>query len=374
MEIQLDPNQDGNIGGLVASSFDPSKKNHFVTPKYNPRGLGRLEGAIAIQEMCAWMGGGCPLPTVPPILFREVSLTASVSADFAKNYKWENATPVHGAPHRATVSRLTPGHFPVRIKNRVTGRVEAELNVWVVWATIKPEDVPFPIRSGSNLIQPLQIDSGGLDRTMAVNFIHEIQPHNIVTGDFPDLRGAPLTAPGPRGALDHMGRSLAGGVNAKWDVSRIIRKKIINPAGLNVTVDPRDAPMNADHPHFPSMADGDGRPGGAEAASLEDWLVVGNDDSTAFREFNNPYDGSGPGLGKLSERDVVTVPLLHNIGANGNTLEWRLHFQEFTRLEINRKWYVISDHFPWRMHFKFKKVAGQWQDSGSEREFNNDGF
>ncbi len=33
----------------------------------------------------------------------------------------------------------------------------------------------------------------------------------------------------------------------------------------------------------------------------------------------------------------------------------RWQFREFTRLEINGKWYRVSDWFLWRLHMKAKK-------------------
>jgi len=66
--------------------------------------------------------------------------------------------------------------------------------------------------------------------------------------------------------------------------------------------------------------------------------------------------------------------MTHAKGANGDTVEWRLHFIEFTRLELNGTWYRISDDFPWRLHIKMKKVAGKWTNDGSSKAKNNAGF
>ncbi|MBK8538394.1 MAG: hypothetical protein IPL59_26965 [Candidatus Competibacteraceae bacterium] len=120
------------------------------------------------------------------------------------------------------------------------------------------------------------------------------------------------------------------------------------------------------------MTDGDGRPGGAGNISFRDLLVAGNDDAGVLDENNDPY--TAPNIGKLLGSDTPSRGILHSSGANGNTVEWRIHFMEFTRLEINRKWYLISDYIPWRVHYKLKKESGKWKDNASNKATNNNGF
>ncbi len=115
-----------------------------------------------------------------------------------------------------------------------------------------------------------------------------------------------------------------------------------------------------------------GRPGGAGAISFRDLLVAGNDDAGVGDEDNDPYNA--PHVGKLWGIDTPSRGILHSAGANGNTVEWRLHFMEFARLEINGKWYLISDYFPWRVHYKLKKESGKWKDDGSNKATDNGGF
>jgi hypothetical protein len=64
----------------------------------------------------------------------------------------------------------------------------------------------------------------------------------------------------------------------------------------------------------------------------------------------------------------------HGRGNDGDTLERRLHFREFTRIVLAGKWQRISNAFEWRFHMKFRRVAGKWQDDGSTTAADNDGF
>jgi hypothetical protein len=100
--------------------------------------------------------------------------------------------------------------------------------------------------------------------------------------------------------------------------------------------------------------------------------LVGNDDAGHGDEDNNPY--TAPDTGKLVGMDTPNRIMTHDKGANDDTVEWRLHFIEFTRLDIGGKWYRISDDFPWRLHIKMKKVADKWTDDGSSKVTDNAGF
>jgi hypothetical protein len=131
--------------------------------------------------------------------------------------------------------------------------------------------------------------------------------------------------------------------------------------------------LHTTYPNYPSATDGDGRPGGAGAIGTSLVPLVGNDDAgTGDPEDNDPY--TAPDIGRLTGVDTPNRIMTHAKGANGDTVEWRLHFIEFTRLELNGTWYRISDDFPWRLHIKMKKVAGKWTNDGSSKAKNNAGF
>jgi hypothetical protein len=289
-----------------------------------------------------------------------VTLKASDSTDFATKFEWEGATPLPGIAHKATVSRSAPGHVRVKIKDKATGAVMDELHVWIVWADISATDAT-----------PDTGDKGTFFRVkMGYEFLHDIKPPEIITAvDRPDLSGGNASPVPPAGALNHKGDLLTGGADKKWDSSRKIRKKTINPAGVPL---PGDPSFHGNFHNYPSLGDGDGRPGGAGAISFGDLLVVGNDDAGVGDEDNDPY--TAPHSGKLWGIDRPSRNIRHADGANGNTVEWRLHFLEFTRLEINGKWYLISNYFPWRVHYKVKKEAGKWKDNGSIKTTDNSGF
>lgn len=341
MQIELDDNQAGQTGDLVPSVRGAAGQKHFVSPMVTPFRRFFSSWPFGIQ-----------------IFAPEVSLKASDSTDFDKKFKWENATPVAGTPHKANVSRMKSGHFHVKIKDKKTGTVMDEIHVWIVWAKITASDAANTTG-----------DKGAFFLVkMGYDFTHRIKPGKIITAaERPDLSGANTTS--PTAGLNYAGSALSGGADKKWDSSRMIRQKTLNPAGVAL---PTPASFHDNFHQFPSTTDGDGRPGGAGTISFRDWLVAGNDDAGVGDENNDPY--TAPNIGKLLGTDTPSRGILHTSGKDGDTVEYRIHFLEFTRLEINGKWYLISDYFPWRVHYKFKKVSGKWKDDSSDKAKNNEGF
>jgi len=122
--------------------------------------------------------------------------------------------------------------------------------------------------------------------------------------------------------------------------------------------------------------------------SFTDSNVTGNDDRGTGDEDNNPYDATNHG--KVRGRDKPGPTIRHAEGAVGNTVELRLHFLEFARLELGGNWYRISTHQPWRLHAKFKKADEAvdnidynsdgdkldkvWIDNGSSTAIDNSGW
>ena len=76
----------------------------------------------------------------------------------------------------------------------------------------------------------------------------------------------------------------------------------------------------------------------------------------------------------MTSVDTPVDNLAHAGGADGDTFEERAHFQEFVRLELARRWWVISPMFPWRVHMRVRKVAGRWVDDGTTAAADNAGF
>jgi hypothetical protein len=103
----------------------------------------------------------------------------------------------------------------------------------------------------------------------------------------------------------------------------------------------------------------------------------GNDDTHTTDETNNPYANAG----QLTSRDTPGDGVVHAQGAHGDTLEIRMHFQEFARLDLGGAWRRISDTSPWRFHFRVIKFRGplglginRWFNSGSNSALDNAGF
>jgi hypothetical protein len=118
--------------------------------------------------------------------------------------------------------------------------------------------------------------------------------------------------------------------------------------------------------------------------------LEGNDDSGRQNEDTDPY--TAPNIGLLTDIDSPSQPVvIDQSPAVGNEIEFRAQFQEFCRLEIGGKWFLVSELKPWRLHGKLKKTwiaaqddtdgngapsgtEGQMRDNGSVSDPTNNGW
>jgi hypothetical protein len=322
----------------IPSILGANGKDHFVAAK-NP-------GGVTLEARSV---GPCPLANVTWEAFDESGVPIFIQAPAVGNDPLTVRLP-------SDVSRK------IRVRLLASGSPLWEGFVWLVFANISATP-------RTNLLTSTATD---LTIGQGFDFMHTITPPSIIstTADVPNLTG-PKTTPLPDGT-NHAGNSLQGGADHKWDNSRKIRKKFINPANIPLASIGGDPSFNMTFPNYPSAADGDGHPGGAGAIDADLVPIVGNDDAgVTDPEDNDPY--TDPNRGKLTGTDRPTRSMDHTVG-DGDTVEWRLHFIEFTRLEIGGKWFRISDDFLWRTHIKMKRVGGKWVNDGSLKELNNAGF
>ena len=243
----------------------------------------------------------------------------------------------------AKLSSSTSTRIPVRIK--VGGSTCWKGLTWVVWSTISSSDRPIQYS------EPVNIGGRktGAFITGGYNFTHTISPATIISdSDRPNLAGANTVA--PPGGNHWTGDPLSGGADKKWDNSRQIRAKKINPAGI------ADTDFTQPPPPASISYPGDD--------------VEGNDDRSTGDENNDPYTLGGMLLGT----DSPGVGIAHSAASDDDTFEWRLHFREFTRLELNGTWERISDDYLWRIHLKFRKNIGIWVNDSSDKALDNSGF
>jgi hypothetical protein len=262
----------------------------------------------------------------------------------AGQFTWEGASADPGNPLQASVPKSLAAKHTIKIM--MNGQVVRELRVWVIWATITATDIPITHE------EPVLLAGAGTGAfiTGGFNFRHQIQPATVITDvDRPNLRGLKTVDP-PGGNHPLSGDPLAGGANQKWDSSRQIKAKILNPNGLTNAAFAQPAPV------------------AVAAYPIND--VEGNDDRATGDETNNPYATGGV----LTGVDSPGMGIDNAAGADGNTWERRLHFREFTRVELAGTWHRISDFFPWRLHVKFKKSGGKWLDNNTNKALDNSGF
>jgi hypothetical protein len=277
-----------------------------------------------------------------------VTLTASITPNDQQSIdqiSWDGATQNPSNKLQATVSKGSASKKVVKVK--VGNQTAKELRVWIVWATVSS-----PTEYAITYEEPAPIVTGktGAFIKGGYGFLHTIAPAEIITdNDRPKLSEANTNDP-PGDTSPLSGQPLSGGANKMWDNSRQVKSKVLKSG---------------------TIADGDfTQPPPVNVSAYPSDGVEGNDDTSVIDEINDPYANSG----KLIGLDTPGVGIAHSAGANNDTFEWRLHFREFTRLEIGGTWYRISDYFPWRIHLKFKKVSGKWVNDGSNQAKDNNGF
>jgi hypothetical protein len=226
------------------------------------------------------------------------------------------------------------------------------MHVWVVWcdANVLSKTAPYEIPT-----------STAMNIRAAINYDFTINPKKIITeSERPDLEGA-NTSDVPNKDKNHVikGTTLAGGATLKWDMSRQVRIKILNP---------HQYPVSALSPVTGTLWSGQPSPNPTTPELYpQNSPAEGNDDTGVNDEINNPYTNNG----MLSSSDNPAAGMLHATGDDDETFERRYHFLEFARLNLGQSWFTISDHKPWRVHYKFKRTNGQWKNSSSELQEDN---
>lgn len=235
----------------------------------------------------------------------------------------------------------------------VNGDLVNEDIFWTVWGTFGST-----IKALATVVSATTIStSGGYDFTFTIQPAAIIPPVGTID-DVPDLRGARVSAPpnvpGGDAGVYQQGTALGGGATRKWDTTRRVRQRILNPNG--VAWDPgTPVRFRTTYLNFPSDP------------------IVGNDDThEGDPEDNNPY--TMPGHRILTGSDEPTDGLNHTQGNNGDSVEIRFHCQEFARLELDGNWYQISSDYLWKIHWNWNKTAGSWADNGSFLALDNNGF
>ncbi len=348
IDIEPDANMVGVVGDVVKSAKIGSAIEHFVTPK---------KSSELAQD------------------YVELKAVGVDNATFSQLLEWEGGE-AGSTSDKRKVKRDAIGKTEVKIKAKQGGSVAAQMNVWAVWAVgEKVADRPIQsvytnIKTGDGTTGPGLGISGGYD------FKFTIVPDSIIKdSERPELsginknNGSNVDPPGA--GMQHFiyGTDLKGGATLKWDVSRRIKAKVLNPKlyGKDKLDDVPGVLWNAQPTaqDIPVAFPGDGR--------------IGNDDTTVGDEDCDPYASSSAthkshAIGEISSTDFPNQLLRNSTGSDGDTFELRYHFGEFSRILIGNNWYRVSDFFDWRAHFKLKRQTGAWADDGSDTSLDNANF
>jgi peptidoglycan hydrolase-like protein with peptidoglycan-binding domain len=248
-----------------------------------------------------------------------------------------------GNPARALVSRRRATRVRVTATHGASSR---SLTLWAIFARVRTVSGPTITFSPPAPPRPGCGAPGTLCVNAPVNFDAEIFPRSLVTSvDRPSFARAPVAPPG---ATNACGLALAGGINGRFDMSRQINRAMVDPAGL------RAGCMFVAVP-FPTNN------------------AEGNDDTNVADEKNDPFaagviatTGRAVAAGFLGSFDRPSFIMRHTMGVAGDTIERRVRFREFARLEYHNTWFSISNVQPWFATFRLQKnAAGLWVDNGS---------
>jgi hypothetical protein len=364
-KIEPDDDQCGETGDIVPSSKSSGGEKHYVSPK-------KASSYVVLKAEVTPEG-----------------------TNFDQNFEWEGGEAVTGSPEKCKVSRGTTGKTVVKLKYKggaKAGQDADKINVWIIWATweevTKVKDVTVKHKTDT---QPKQGQVGpGTWVETEWRFVAKIEPAGIITeDDIPDLTGKGYR-PVPGGDDEHIGngKDLKLGQNLRWDVSRRIRIKVISESiGTNDYVS-ANGKIYDNLPTTPAEGE----------RTVEDYETdddpdgpTGNDDTSYSDEDNDPYEDKedqpgNPGTktpkGKVASSDYPKTPeFIDAAGDNGDTVQWKIHFQEFVRLQIGvnlysgyKNWYRVSELKKWRYLVKLKKQGGTWEDDGCVSEENNNGW
>ena len=158
---------------------------------------------------------------------------------------------------------------------------------------------------------------------------------------------------------------LREGASKKWDMSRRFQVTIKNPNFIPI------ARLDADL-------------GGLYACQPKDItvpepfpldLLKGNDDAWFSDDEDDPYHDH-PGTGgeepwkkhyrsQVVQMDSPSSSLPQGAGTEGFTFEQENLFGEFLRLQLNKRWFRVSDDLDWKHCFRAKFLNGTWTDNGS---------
>ena len=353
VELVPDDNMAGVIGDEVEPLLRSSPIKHFVTPKQTNE----------INQA--------------HVILKAVGVTADqiTPGTPAQVVEWEGGEAVPNEPLKRMVKRDASGMTKVKIKTMAGGVTVAQMDVWVVWATVTTTNgatIFAPIANGVKFHIPQSADK-------IKRFIFKIEPPEIYDQNLterPKLNGVKNFPPPGNGntyAIDPL-YGACDTADLKWDVSRQIQVTLRNPNNI-----PKADMQQSGVPaaFLVNLPPGDDVPVKFPQSDIE-----GNDDAKspigAIDENCNPYQvvttlGLEHAIGELSTIDGPSLLAFDNWGAAGRSLQIEYDFREFARLELwdgkratGQFWYRISEQKTWHhhMHVEFDAATSKWKNSG----------
>jgi hypothetical protein len=337
-------NMSGSVGDQIESVHAPHGEKHFVSPKKTASD--RLPSPYVVLEA-----------------------QGVTEEEFERLFEWDfgNGEVDLAHPNKFRVFRESePARNIVQVRVKEDGRVVDKMNVWIVWADVSARIGAFP--EAGDYVPGAIRHAISREPDEHWRFVFDLKPKEMfgLNGctEFPRLdteRETDVPGKNLKHLLD-LNKS-ADTALMKWDVTRQLRVRFINPWSLTQQV----LGQGFYPPHWwfgqPKLDSYiQNFPQGPQ------WDVTGNDDPLfegGVDESDVPYSPEEPtyGLehdaGQLTSYDVPRIFFYNAWGGLGVTLGQEYDFREFARLELwdgsragGQTWFRVSDFYEWHHYFR----------------------
>lgn len=326
-----------NVAEKLRSSVPGSGREHIVTPRTEG------SGSILLQARVRQPDGWILLSGVPITWSHEPVADATQPSVPAAAFTWTNSA--------ARITTSAWGQHDVRCF--VAGNEAWSGYVWIVWAEAENVAAAPALAVQTNFLGTdclgTTVSIGSMDPASSdkIRMRFHVRPAGLwgASSEVPPLLSTPAQQAG--GGMHWTKRDLKYGAVRRIDVTQRIKKSYVQTNGI-----PTDAIIHS-LPNFDFYAlvptDYPGDP------------AIGNDDVTADNEF---YSAGSPDP-YLEQHDFLALTFRPDLGvAEEAVFQMDLEFQMFVRLNIARRWLVISDQASgqWSASYKLGFEGGVWRD------------
>jgi len=208
-----------------------------------------------------------------------------------------------------------------------------------------------------------------------------VQPSGIadLTKDVPDFRGQPVSKVPHYDSLVVSDGDPYGQPGFKWDLARAMRIHVSSPHEGPSDYWPNPSALYSGLPSASLYLSDCPDPDATSHYPIDP--LEGNDTTQDGKNkkcdiYNITGDKFSSGtIGQMTDKDTPELPWVQDSsGSLGDTITYNTQWLEFARLEINGKWYLVSDKMPNRLNASLKRGGLPWQNNGTVADATNNNF